>query len=103
MNIDVKKRVFSRNLYVCEYDGCYKRATDLAHKVPQRFTEYVITYVWAKHKRMITKTEANKILNHPTNLAATCREHNDAISISNQPLLCNTIISKIYKELYDEK
>ena len=90
-----KRAIFSRALYVCEWDGCYKRATDIAHKIPQRYENFVVNYIYNKYSKMISKKEARDILNDELNVAASCREHNDYFSISNNIDECYALIDKI--------
>lgn len=101
-----KQRILSRALYVCEYNNCNKRATDLAHRIAntqynakmiQRILKekYDVAYSLPFVKRHFIHNERN--------LAASCREHNDYFNIGFKNNLALEIVDAIYSAIKGEE
>jgi len=103
LDYDVRQNVFGRAGYMCEY--CGARATEIAHRIAK--TQYNIKHIqrYIKNKYGVELSLTyirNRIINHPKNLASSCREHNDYFNIGNRIEEAHALVDEIYKELRSE-
>lgn len=82
---DIRKQVFDRALWQCEYPGCSRPATEIAHRIA--------------NTKANAKAYGKEVLSHSANLAASCRMHNDYFNCGNRPDAVRAILEKIQGEL----
>lgn len=91
-----KRDIFSRSLYVCEYPDCFRRATDLAHRVGKSNIEFVRRVISESFGTDVSANEAKDILNSRMNMAASCRFHNDYFMLSPIQEEARRLVCEIY-------
>ena len=82
-----KRRIFSDAGWRCQYPGCCEPCTELAHRIGQgdRNVMHVKRMLRERgHDKHVTQ-QAQAIIHHDLNLAASCRKHNSYFDISNRP------------------
>lgn len=101
---DTKLRIFSRDLYRCQYKGCTVSGIgriELAHRIKQGkgSIQYIIAWVYERHHRFISHGEAEEYLHNDLNLVTSCREHNDYFNCFFDPVATESLLKKIEKKL----
>lgn len=102
----IKRTLFSRNFYVCEYNGCYKRATDLAHRVAntEENVKMIKRMLYEMYNADLPLSEVrNNFIHNPANLAVSCRQHNDYFNIGHDMMAVTKLIKFIWEKEYGQK
>lgn len=102
MDRSVRERVFKRAHYMCEYEGCNERATEIAHKIANTKANVK----WIKRilleEKKLEATDAyvkKKFIDNANNLAASCKKHNDYFNCGFNNAEAYKIIKKCKEDL----
>jgi hypothetical protein len=90
---EIRKLIFDRDIWRC--NNCGMPATEIAHRVA--FTESNKKYCMKRYG--ITHKDAEGILNHPSNLAASCRECNDYFNIGYKRHIAEKMMNEIAERM----
>jgi len=105
MTSDIRDEILSRNLYMCEYQGCTNRATEVAHRIAKtkeniKMAQRIARDMFSKD---LTKEEVVKnIIDNPINCAASCRMHNDYFNTGYYTVAVMAIIQQCLEDIYGE-
>lgn len=100
--IDAREFVYKRSHYMCEYEGCTRRATEIAHRIANTKENLRMIQRFVRDATGIDMTDEYtkiKFLFSPHNLAASCREHNDYFNCGYNNAEVAKIIAKCLEEL----
>ncbi len=100
-----KRRIFTRDLYRCQYPGC--RATgegqiEVAHRIAQTSSNEKDIRQWLRDEIGTDWTLAmvrKKIIHHRLNMVTSCRRHNDYFNIGFNRLKMMELVRRIYDDV----
>lgn len=80
---ETRRTVYDRDDWHCQWPGCFKYPTEMAHGISkgvygQRAIRNRIKSLYGVE---ISMKDAERIVNLPPNLRASCKEHNDNFNI----------------------
>ena len=104
---DMRTEVYERDLYNCVYPDCTITGYDnliMAHKISRskKNIEYVIRFWWNKYDELLTKKEAEAVLNNKLNLVTSCAEHNQSFLIDAKPVEIDKLLRRIKQGMNSE-
>lgn len=89
----IREFVFRRDLMRCQ--KCGIPATEIAHRIAN--TESNKKAIIKKYS--VSEHVAGQMLNHPLNLAASCRECNDSFNIGFKRVTADVLVKKIFERI----
>lgn len=105
MNSDIREEVLSRNLYICEYPGCTRRAIEVAHRIAKTKENIAMAnrvLIQEFNVHMNKKLIIDNIIDNPINLAASCRWHNDHFNTGYDTMAFIAIIQQCLDDIYGD-
>ncbi len=105
MNSDIREEVLSRNLYMCEYKGCTRRAIEVAHRIAKTKENIAMAHrvlIQEFNVHMNKKLVIDIIIDNPINLAASCREHNDYFNTGYDTMAFMAVVKKFLDNIYGD-
>ena len=88
---EIRKEVYERDNYQCKHKGCFTKGWDnlqLAHKISRskKNIDHVIKFMFREYNELVTRKEAEAVLNNKLNLVTSCSLHNQSFLIDNNPV-----------------
>lgn len=102
MMSETRLKVFKRSHYMCEHEGCNRRATEVAHKIANTKENIkMVQRILSEQYNIDASMDyvKKKFIDSIHNLAASCREHNDYFNCGYNMAKVYEIIAKCKEEL----
>ncbi len=102
MKTSTREKLFKRAMFMCEYDGCNGRGTEIAHRIAntQENIRMIQRILKELYKLDTTKEFVKKnIINSEHNLAVSCRAHNDYFNCGYDNAKVMKIIAKCMEDI----
>ena len=104
---DTREEVFERDSFQCQYEDCIIKGWNnlqLSHKISRskKNIEHVIRFWYNEYDKLITKKEAETVLNGKLNLVTSCAEHNSSFLIDAKPVEIDKLLRRIKQGINSE-
>lgn len=98
-----RNKIFKRSFWMCEYPGCNRRATEIAHRIAntEENNKLIKRILQEKYNIDLSLSkEKKRMIKNPLNLAAHSRQHDDYFNCGYNMDDVYTIIDQCKKDVW---